>query len=127
MNTLEPAQASVRPLHVTLAIALLGVALFLAPIRSIFRTSWESPLRASVPVLVLVGIAVLWLYGLHRRKRWLWWFTVVVLLFGVISIPWGAARQGLGFQRSLYYMQYAASIPALLLLCLPTARKWFDV
>jgi hypothetical protein len=127
MDTSAQAPAPIRPFQVTLAIALLGIALFLAPVRSVLRSNWDSPLSAAVSVLVLIGIVMLWLYGLHRRKRWVWWLTIVLLLPGAIGIPWDAARQGVGFERSLYYAQCAATIPALLLFCLPPARRWFRV
>ena len=116
-----------RPVQVTAAIALLGLSLFLGPVRSILRSNWDSPLRASVPPLILFGIAVLWPYGLYRRKKWVWWLTVILLLGGILGIPWNISRQGVGFQKTLYFVQCAVSTPALILLCLPAARRWFRV
>jgi hypothetical protein len=116
-----------RPIQVTAAMALLGLSLFLAPVRSILRANWDFPLRASVPPLILVGIAILWLYGLHRRKRWVWWLTVILLLVGILGIPWDTSRPGGGIQKTLYFVQFTASTPALILLCLPAVRRWFRV
>ena len=116
-----------RPTQVSLALALFAVGLFLAPVRVAFRVSWDRPGIAAFTVLFFLGIASLWTYGLHRRKRWLWWFTVISLAIGVVGIPWDIARQGTGFQLTLYYVQCAACVPAVVLLCMAPARRWFRV
>jgi hypothetical protein len=67
------------------------------------------------------------MYGLHRRKRWVWWFTIVALLVGVLGFPFDVTRQGVGFQLTLYYAQCALAIAVLLLLCMAPSRKWFHV
>jgi hypothetical protein len=75
----------------------------------------------------IAGIAALWLYGLHRRKKWLWWVTTILITLGVLGIPWDLKRQGSGPQLTLYYIQCAASIPAAVLFWLAPVRRWFGV
>lgn len=126
MSSLPPLLAK-QPPQVSWALLVFGVGLFLAPVRGALRADWSSPVSAVVLVLLLMVVAVLWLYGLYRRKRWLWWFTVICSGIGGIGMPWDVARQGTGFQLTLYYMQWAACAAALVLLCLGQARRWFRV
>ena len=118
---------SPKPLAVKLALALLGLSLFLAPVRAALRARWERPLHQLLTEAILVAIAGLWLYGLHRGTKWLWWVTTILLLVGVIGIPWDVARQGVGFQLALYYLQCVASIGGLVFLCVRASRKWYRV
>jgi hypothetical protein len=116
-----------QPPQVFWALIFLGVGLFLAPVRAALRANWDSPFSSMIVVLLLLALAVLWVSGLYRRKRWLWWFTVISLAIGVIATPWDVARQGTGFQLTLYYAQCATAASAVGLLCLAPARRWFHV
>jgi hypothetical protein len=120
-------ESATRPPQVTLALLLFAVGLFLAPIRGALRAHWDRPVSSAILVLLLFGVAVLWVYGLHRRKRWLWWVTVISLAIGVAGMRWDLARQGAGLQLALYYVQCATAVPAVVLLCLTPARRWFHV
>src|SRR5262245_52945993 len=118
MDTPASPTPLLRPPQVTLALRLLGIGLLLAPVRVLLRDSSGSLVHSVLPASILIGIAVLWMYGLHRRKRWVWWFTVIALLTGVLAIPFDVARQGVGLQLALYYAQCAVAVAVLLLLSL---------
>jgi peptidoglycan/LPS O-acetylase OafA/YrhL len=122
----SPAQLS-RPPQVTLALALFACGLLLAPARAVIRADSTDPLHGGLSASILIGIALLWIYGLHRRKKWVWWFTVVALFIGVIGIPFDVARQGVGLQLTLYYAQCVVAAAVVLLLCLAPSRRWFHV
>jgi hypothetical protein len=117
----------VRPLQVTVALGLFAVGLGLGAIRVVLRAKEDSFFHGAIPAAIVLMLAVFWLYGLHRRKRWLWWLTVIGLTVGVLGIPWDVKRQGDGFQLGLYYVQCAVDAPATVLLWLASARRWFHV
>ena len=122
-----PPLSAEQPPQVSWALLFVGVGLFLAPVRGALRANWDSSLAAVILVVLLFVVAALWTYGLYRRKRWLWWFTVISLAIGVIAMPWDVGRQGTGFQFTLYYVQCATAFLAVVLLCLAPVRRWFGV
>jgi hypothetical protein len=91
----EVADSNTSPTQISLALLLLAVGWFLASVRAVLReraydvvdysgrANWDGPLSWLIPALVISGIASLWLYGMHRRKGWLWWPTVIL---GVLEV-----------------------------------------
>jgi hypothetical protein len=114
-----------RPLQVSLALLLFAISLLLGPAQSVLMASWDRPQRVLLPVLVGSGIVSLWIYGLHQRKIWLWWLTVIFVTIVLIHRAWAVAHRGTGVFPTLYFIQSAFQGIVIVLLCLAPARKWF--
>ena len=115
------------PRQVVAALLCLALGLLMAPLRAALRADWHYPSHALVVVAVVSAIVGLWLYGLLRRKKWLWWVTVIICILGVLTIPLDMKRQGSGVQYSLYLVQCASTIGASVLLWLRDVRRWYGV
>jgi hypothetical protein len=116
-----------RPRNVSAALLVLTIGFALVPIRIALRASWSSPPLTIAATLLVSAITALWLYGLYRRKKWVWWFTELTLVIVLAATPWNVAGQHAGFQLDLYYVQRLFDGAGLVLLCSPPVRQWFRV
>jgi hypothetical protein len=103
---------------------LLAIGMFLVPVQAV-RDNWDDPLSVFDVCFLVSSVGSLWLYGLQRRKRWLWWLTVILVALDLIDIALIVARFGTDKLPPVYYVQCAFLAPATVLLCLAPARNWF--
>jgi len=113
------------PRPVVIALNLLGTAFGVALVRSSLMKDWSRPHPAALGVLLLALVCWLWWYGLWRRRKWVWWITVIGGLSGIVMAPLSMARLSDPVQRGLYWLQFALSLPVIILLVLPAARQWY--
>ena len=113
------------PRPVSGALALTGLSLFIAPVRSATMGGWEQPLFKVLVLLALCSVAAGWLWGLSRRTRWLRWFTIICGGLAVFAVPEAISYPD-RLQVSLYLLQCFCSTGAALFLLLPSASQWFS-
>jgi peptidoglycan/LPS O-acetylase OafA/YrhL len=116
---------SVAPRPVAIALGLLAAGFGLAVIRSCLMKDWSRPLPAAFGVLLLAAVCWLWWYALWRRRKWVWWITVVGGFGGIVLAPLSVARLSDPVQKRLYWVQLALTVPAVIMLVLPAARQWY--
>jgi hypothetical protein len=130
-----------RPLQASLGLLLLCISMFLGPVQAVLTAPWMGPIYtdnvtgyvlavawlrgALIPALVISGVFSLWLYGLYRRRRWLYWLTEISGVVYLVVTAWTVARRGTGARLTYYYLEWALLAPAIVLLCLAPSRNWF--
>jgi uncharacterized membrane protein (DUF2068 family) len=126
MDMPGPSVAKNRPpAGVLYALGLMAAEFAIAIVRSALMKDWTRPAASAVAVAVLALICILWLYGLWRRKVWLWWVTVIGGVGGCILTPWSVGMIHDSAQLRLYLLQVVVVAPAMLLLLLPASRRWY--
>jgi len=115
------------PPMVVLALSTLALGLAMAPVRVILRASWVNVGHDATLVALETLLVGLWLYGLMRRKRWLWWVTTILLVLGALTILFDSHRQGQGAQFVLYVVQCVSTVGAAVMFVLGDVRRWFGV
>lgn len=114
------------PRQVLIALCLLGAEFGLALVRSVLMKDWSRPIPAVLGVLLLAAVCSLWLYGLWRRRNWVRWITVILGAGGCALAYLDVARLHDPVQVALYWLQFALTAPAVIILVLPVARHWYS-
>lgn len=114
-----------RPRQVFVALCLMGVEFGLAEIRTVLLRDWSRPVPAVLAVLLVAVLALIWLYGLYRRHNWVRWMTVIVCGGGCAMAPLDVARLDDSVQIVLYWLQFAVTVPVVILLLLPVTHAWY--
>ena len=120
-------QSTTMPRQVMLALCLLGAGFSTAILRVIFAPTGDF-LSSSSHALVVVmvgGLYFAWVYGLFRRLNWLRWVTIVVSCFGMVTIPWYFAQVTNHTRLVFHLLHMALQFPAVVLLCMRSARVWY--
>jgi hypothetical protein len=122
-------EISGSPVHmpgpVRFALGFMGVGFVVALVRAALMKDWSRPGEALIWLAVLVGVCAAWVYGLYRRKNWLRWFTILSFAVGIANTPWALDVLHDPRQIAMYWVQCFTALPAAVLLCLPTAARWF--
>jgi hypothetical protein len=113
------------PRQVFVALCLMGVEFGLAVIRTVLLRDWSRPVPAVLAVLLVAVLAMIWLYGLYRRRNWVRWMTVIVCGGGCVLAPFDVARLDDSVQIVLYWLQFAVTVPVVVLLLLPGTHVWY--
>ena len=113
------------PATVVAALCFTAAGFVLAMVRSILMQDWSRPLTSTISVGVLFTIGALWLYGLWRRTRWMWWFTVFSWALGLVFAPWSMSIVRGSTQLVLYWCQLVIAIFAVGLYVSKPSREWY--
>jgi peptidoglycan/LPS O-acetylase OafA/YrhL len=124
LTTLPPFLKT-RPRSVLGALGLMAVTFVVAVVRLALMKDWAHPVPAALSLSFLAALCCLWLYGLWRRTTWLWWFTVISGIAGCLLARISVARLHDSMQISLYWVQFAMTLTAMILLVTPVSRSWY--
>jgi hypothetical protein len=125
VSTPIPTQQRVPPPQVLAALCLLGVEFALAILRVSLKTEWTRQPAAALNVVAILSLYSLWLYGLWRGLDWLRWVTVVLSVSSCVFAPRQLTRMADSTQVALSWLQICVAAPAVVLLILPRANRWY--
>jgi hypothetical protein len=116
------------PRQVLLALCLLGAGFLVAIVRVLLVPIDDLSSGSHALAVVMLGaLYFAWVYGLYRRLNWLRWVTIVVACFAMIRVPWNIAQVTNHTRLAFHLLHMALQFPAVVLLCLRSARVWYAV
>ena len=113
------------PAVVLTALWLIGVALVVGVVRVILINLGRGPIHAIIGVVFVTLVGSLWIYGLYSQRNWVRWFTIVWTGIGILATPWATSRISDPRQIPMNWIQIVADLAAVILLCLPSAGRWY--
>jgi hypothetical protein len=114
------------PNQVIAAVILLGVQFSIAVVGEAFQMNWDHLQQAQVIVAIYTAVSALWVYGLYRRQNWLRWITVAYTVYQVVMLPLTLPSIHDVAQLTVYWVAVVLGVTAVVLLCLPKARQWYN-
>lgn len=123
--TAAESRLSWPPRPVLIVIALMAGQFVIALVRISLMTDWLYPYRAVRGWLLISAICLPWMYGLWRKRNWLRWLTVISGVIGCAMTPLNLARLHDPAQVTCYWLQFALTIPVVIILVLPAVGAWY--
>ena len=124
-TSVRPPQGTAPPSQVLAALGLMAVVFAVAVLRAALMKNWAQPTLAAVNLIILAAICGIWLYGLWRRLNWLRWVTVFLGATGCLLASRSVANLHDPTQVALYGVQFALTVPGVILFVLPPAQRWY--
>jgi hypothetical protein len=124
-TSVKPSQGTSPPAQVLAALGFVAVAFAVAVLRLALMQNWARPTHAVLNLFILAAICGFWLYGLWRRLNWLRWVTVFLGTTGCLLVSRSLARLHDPTEIALYLVQFAVTVPTVILFVLPPARRWY--
>jgi hypothetical protein len=124
-TSIQAHQRPSAPPQVLAALGFMGVSFSVAALRSALVQDWARPIPAALSVFVLASLCGLWLYGLWRRLNWLRWVTVFLGASGCLLAWKSLAQLHDPTQIALYWLQFALTVPTVVLFVLPPSQRWY--
>jgi hypothetical protein len=114
------------PRLVILAIAMVAGQYAIALVR-VCLMKHRSPGAGPVifGLILISAICLPWMYGLWRRRNWVRWLTVILGATGCALASRSVARLHDPTQVILYWLQFALTIPVVIILVLPPVGAWY--
>ena len=113
------------PLATKLAVLLLALSFLAGLVRIIIDGNLLKPSTAWLWLAAIAALMTLILYSLWKGLNWLRWLSVVSIALGMAALPWSLAEIGQNWQKSIYVAQGILQTAAVVLLFLPSSRRWF--
>jgi hypothetical protein len=107
------------------ALWLFGAAFLVGLIRVILMNLPRGSIHVIFGILFILALGSLWIYGLYSGRNWVRWFAIVSNAMGILTTPWALSKISDPRQVPMYWIQFAADLAAVILLCLPVAGRWY--
>lgn len=125
ITTAESAATRPPPL-ILIVIALMAGQFVIALVRISLMKDWSShPYSAVFGLLLICAICLPWMYGLWHRRNWVRWLTVISGTVGCALTPLNLARLHDPAQVTYYWLQFALTVPVVIMLVLPAVGGWY--
>lgn len=130
MVTADMTAANSRPQYpprlVIIAIAIMAGAFAIALVRvCLMKHRSPGPGPVIFGLVLDSAISLPWLYGLWRRRNWVRWLTVILGATGCALASRSLARLHDPTQVILYWVQFALTIPVVIILVFPSVSAWY--
>ena len=123
--TSEARRQEKTPGVVIAALWLMAIGFVVGVARVILTNLGRGPTRQVIGVAFVTVVGSLWIYGLYSRRNWVRWFTIVWTGVGMLATPWALSRITDPRQVPMNWIQIVADLAAVILLCLPSAGRWY--
>jgi hypothetical protein len=124
---ITPAEYRVRwpPLLVLTVLVLLTGQFVIALVRISLMTDSAHPYQVIRGWVLISAVCLPWMYGLWRKRNWVRWLTVISAVTGCAMTPLNLARLHDPVQVICYWLQFALTIPVVIILMLPAVGDWY--
>jgi hypothetical protein len=107
------------------ALLLFGAGFAVGVVRVILMNLGRGPGHVIFGIAFVTVVGSLWIYGLYSRRNWVRWLTIVWTGIGTLVTLWATPQISDPRQVPMNSIQIVATSATIVLLCLPSAGRWY--